>query len=373
MKRIVLYSSSQLKKTPKTGGIKRFLELVNQLGDYCDLTLASGDDEYPVPKGVEHFSMHQKKEYHKESKYAFHNRKYLNKLKRDGYDALIAFDVPPAIWLVLYRMPHLCLMIRKDLIGYEKITLSNTNVKKFKKFCILKAFSFAELITLLHAEKIIVQCKYDRDEIIKRHSVFANCIRRKTKIQINNVNPSWAKASNAIKEWGSAKFRIVSVNGFSDYRKGCDIFLAAISSLLDEGYDIEAYIAGDGTMLSDYQKKYKKYSNIYFSGRIDKPGDYIKQFDLAVVPSRADSCPNTVMEALLNDVPVIGSNVGGIPEILANNVALFEPNSVSLTKKILYCMDSDNLIRVANQQKMRKTQLQFDWSKRIFDIINEDK
>ena len=145
MKRIVLYSSSQLRKTPKTGGIKRFVELVNQLGNYCDLTLASGDNEYPVPKGVKHISMHQNKVYHKESKYALHNRKYLKKLKHDGYDALVAFDVPPAIWLVLYRMPHLCLMIRKDLIGYEKITLEKQYVGRLKRFCILNESKYRSL------------------------------------------------------------------------------------------------------------------------------------------------------------------------------------------------------------------------------------
>lgn len=373
MKKIVLYSSSQLKKTAKTGGIKRFLELVNQMGNYCHLTLVSGDDEYPVPKGVKHISMYQNKVYHKESKYALHNRKYLKKIKHDGYDALIVFDVPPAIWLVLFGMPHLCLMLRKDLLGYEKIILENQQLSGLKRFCILKAFSFAELIALIYAERIIVQCKYDRDQLLKRHSVFAKFIRRKTKIQINNVNPSWAKASNTIKERTSTKFRIGSVNGFSDYRKGCDIFLEAISSLLDDGYNIEAYIAGDGTMLSNYQKKYKKYNDIHFSGRIDNPGDYIKQFDLAVVPSRADSCPNTVMEALLNEIPVIGSNVGGIPEILADNKALFEPNMVSLREKILHCMESETLSRIVNQQNKRKIQLQFNWSKRVFDIINEDK
>ncbi|HRU98899.1 MAG TPA: glycosyltransferase family 4 protein [Ruminococcus sp.] len=373
MIKIILYSSSQLKKIPKTGGVKRFLELVNQMGKFCQLTLLSGDEEYPVPKEARHISMHQNKVYNKEAEYARHNRKYLKNIKKEGYDSIVAFDVPPAIWLALYRMPHLCLMVRKDLIGYKKIILANQKVNGIKKFCILKVFSIAELITLLYAEKIIVQCEYDRDELIKRHSVFAKCIRRKTTIQINNVNPSWAKASNAIKERTSTKFRIVSVNGFSDYRKGCDIFLEAISNLLDKGYNIEAYIAGDGTMLSDYQKKYKKYRDIHFSGRIDKPGDYIKQFDLAVVPSRADSCPNTIMEALLNEVPVIGSNVGGIPEILADNTVLFESNAASLKEKILYCMVPENLSRITDQQKKRRKQLQFDWSKRIFDIINGDK
>lgn len=372
MKKIVLYSSSQLEKTRKTGGVKRFLELLNYLGNYCQLTLVSGDKYYSVPEGVRHISMHQEQIKNKESAYAKHNYKYLKKLKKEGYDSIISFDVPPAIWLTLFRMPHLCLMVRKDLIGYEKITLHDHNVKGVKRALILKAFSIAELLTLLHAEKIIVQCKYDRDRLIERHTCFSKIIRNKIKVQINNVNPSWAIASE-IKKEKSSTFRIASVNGFSDSRKGCDIFLEAVSSLIDQGKQIEAFIAGDGRLLSKYKEQYKKYSEIHFVGRINRPGDWIKQFDLAVVPSRADSCPNTVLEALLNEVPVIGSNVGGIPEILADNTVLFESNAASLKEKILYCMVPENLSRVTDQQKKRRKQLQFDWSKRIFDIINGDK
>lgn len=373
MKKIVLYSSSQLEKTRKTGGVKRFLELLNYLGNYCQLTLLSGDKYYSVPEGVRHISMHQEQIKNKESAYAKHNYKYLKKIKKEGYDSIISFDVPPAIWLTLFRMPHLCLMIRKDLIGYEKITLHDHNVKGVKRALILKAFSIAELLTLLHAEKIIVQCKYDRDRLIERHTWFSKIIRNKIKVQINNVNPSWANAS-VIKKEKSSAFRIASVNGFSDSRKGCDIFLEAVSSLIDQGKHIEAFIAGDGRLLSQYKEEYKKYSDIHFVGRISNPGDWIKQFDLAVVPSRADSCPNTVMEALLNNVPVIASNVGGIPEIIEDKIAMFELSAESLKNRIIEIYNDKSLYdSILEKQKKRAKELEFDWAFRIFQLVSGER
>ena len=50
----------------------------------------------------------------------------------------------------------------------------------------------------------------------------------------------------------------------------------------------------------------------------DSPGEEnpYSLMDILVVPSRQDNSPNVIGEALMNGVPVIGSNVGGIPELL---------------------------------------------------------
>jgi glycosyltransferase involved in cell wall biosynthesis len=45
----------------------------------------------------------------------------------------------------------------------------------------------------------------------------------------------------------------------------------------------------------------------------------IKSSSMVVVPSRMESLPTTVKEAFFLNVPVIGTNVGGIPELVKNN------------------------------------------------------
>jgi len=45
----------------------------------------------------------------------------------------------------------------------------------------------------------------------------------------------------------------------------------------------------------------------------------IKSSSMLVVPSRMESLPTTVKEAFYLNVPVIGTNVGGIPELIINN------------------------------------------------------
>ena len=45
----------------------------------------------------------------------------------------------------------------------------------------------------------------------------------------------------------------------------------------------------------------------------------IKSSSIVVVPSRMESLPTTVKEAFYLNVPVIGTDVGGIPELIINN------------------------------------------------------
>ena len=369
MKKVILYTSSQLLEIRQTGGVKRFIELVKYLPKYADVILVSGDENYPISGNERHYSMHQTKICSKELKYALHNYTYIRKLKKMNYDAFVVFDVPPAIWLSLMNVPRMTLMLRKDMIEYSKIQMNYDCKKSLCKYIKIKLLTFAETITIFHASKIVVQCEYDKNNLINRHKLLRDNLERKVKIQINNVNPSWANKAVIKPKNDKSTFKIATVNGFADKRKGADIFLEAVASLTDRGYSIEGYIAGDGILLENYKKKYKHYSNIHFFGRISNPSEFICNFDLAVVPSRADSCPNTVLEALYNDVPVIGAKSGGIPEILNAEEYLFLPNAYYLEKKIIQLMDEKYRNEFLKKQNKRKEELRFDWVKCIEKLL----
>lgn len=373
MKKVILYSSSQLEKIKETGGIKRFKELARNLSKYCELTVVSGDEQLSFLGQANHISMHHNKMGRKELDYAVRNIKYLLKLKKMNYDSLISFDVPPTVWLVLLGMPHICLMVRKDLIGYERIIQGKNGIKSFLK---LKALSIAELITILKAERIIVQCEYDKCVLLSRHRLFNSKIEKKIKVQINNVNPSWTGQNDVpfdrpFRE--DSTFVIGSINGFGDLRKGCDLFLKAAYNLVESGENIIAYIAGDGYLIEKYKKIYNTCDRIVFLGRIDNPNSFLKRLDLSIVPSRADSCPNTIMESLNNKVPVIASKSGGIPEILPFEEALFDLDVDSMEERIRELIhNKNNLIELYEKESIRKKELEFDWSHEIFNRIFEE-
>ena len=378
MNRILLYSSGIIAEKKPTGGELRFLELAEYLAGKEGAELCCADDEAALePYGL-HADLHMEKPERapcflpEEARILLDNRSTLKRIAQSGYDAVIAFDVPPAIGLGLYGVRNLVLMIRKDMIGYERVKSSGSGWKK--RIRILYQWG-CEGICLRRAKLVICQCAYDQDVILDRHPLIKAKILPKFRIQINNCNPSWIvrRADQTTGETSkeNERFSVCFVGGFDDLRKGQELFLKAADHLTKKYPDMEFLLVGGGKKLKDWQERYQT-ERIRFLGRMDNPLPVMKSSDLLTVPSLADSCPNTVMEGLYLGIPVIGSRAGGIPEILLDEEALFPTDWEKLAGKIENCYrDRAFLNRLGDKQAERKEELSFDWAERIFELITE--
>ena len=99
--------------------------------------------------------------------------------------------------------------------------------------------------------------------------------------------------------------------------KGVDVLLDAIASL-NASRPTTACLVGDGPDLPQFKAQAKK---LGLDGLVSFPGRMgaREAFGLGrilVMPSRAESFPYVVLEACAAGVPLIASNVGGIPEVL---------------------------------------------------------
>lgn len=99
-------------------------------------------------------------------------------------------------------------------------------------------------------------------------------------------------------------------------------------------------IAGTGPLQKDAEKCQLEYKNIEFMGH--KSGDELKQIisgaSYIVVPSEwYENNPMTVIESYAQGRPVIGSDIGGIPEIVETNKTgfLFKSRSIDDLAKTL--------------------------------------
>jgi glycosyltransferase involved in cell wall biosynthesis len=106
-------------------------------------------------------------------------------------------------------------------------------------------------------------------------------------------------------------------------------------------------IIGDGVLLDSFQRKYKK-ENIEFLGRLShqKTLSIIGEAKFFVLPSICyENNPYSIIEALCMGVPVIGANIGGIPELIneGENGFLFPPGDIEALQKIInYCFENYN-------------------------------
>ncbi|MBS0446976.1 MAG: glycosyltransferase [Proteobacteria bacterium] len=62
---------------------------------------------------------------------------------------------------------------------------------------------------------------------------------------------------------------------------------------------------------------------VRFTGRLDRDGmaALYRDADLCVNPSRVDNMPNSLLEAMASGVPVVSTNVGGVPFIVQDRVS----------------------------------------------------
>jgi glycosyltransferase involved in cell wall biosynthesis len=119
--------------------------------------------------------------------------------------------------------------------------------------------------------------------------------------------------------------------------KGVEVLLKAYHKIKKPNYRL--FVAGSGKEdYEEYLKSKYKDDSIIFMGRVD-PKDFFKKVDVTIVPSIwYENFPGVIIESFAFGVPVIGSNIGGIPEMIIEGVngMLFNPyNENELIDKML--------------------------------------
>jgi len=88
---------------------------------------------------------------------------------------------------------------------------------------------------------------------------------------------------------------------------------------LDTSSKLHLVLVGDGTERQSLEALVSQKDltdRVTFTGRRDDVNEVVSCFDLFVLPSLSEGLSNTLLEAMSCGIPVLGSNVGGNPEII---------------------------------------------------------
>lgn len=98
-------------------------------------------------------------------------------------------------------------------------------------------------------------------------------------------------------------------------------------------------IAGGGPLKEELEQKYKDCKNIEFLGHCDAESvaNLLSKAKFSVVPSEwYENNPLSVIEALCAGTPVVGTNIGGIPELINTyNGIIVEPKNGKMLKEAI--------------------------------------
>lgn len=114
------------------------------------------------------------------------------------------------------------------------------------------------------------------------------------------------------------KFKFISSGRFIQ-QKGFDRLLEVHRNLLEEGYDYELWILGDGIEKSQYEQYVNYYNlqnNTRFLGFKKNPYKFMKNSNAFVCSSRMEGFSLVVSEAIILNIPVISTSCTGPNELL---------------------------------------------------------
>ena len=134
--------------------------------------------------------------------------------------------------------------------------------------------------------------------------------------------------------------------------KGHKYVFRAISKLKKDGKNYKYYLVGNGdpNYLKRYAKKLNIEDNVIFCGSLSHENVFkkLEEVDLYIQPSLTEGLPRALIEAMSLGLPAIGSNAGGIPELLDESM-IFKKKNVYDLLDILNSLNKDRLIENINR------------------------
>ena len=153
--------------------------------------------------------------------------------------------------------------------------------------------------------------------------------------------------------------------------------IKALISAMKRVNSLKLYIVGEGSYRNELEK-YMEIDNVknvllvgYKKGK--ELNEFIKNSLFTIVPSEwYENCPLAVLESFALGKPVIGADIGGIPDLVDNEYTgmLFERGNVEdLAEKIGYLLNNKNLVAEMGRNARKKIEAKYNKNEHYMRLI----
>jgi len=143
-----------------------------------------------------------------------------------------------------------------------------------------------------------------------------------------------------------------SVGKLSMRYKGYQDIIRTIAHLKKRSIRFHYHLAGGGddSYLRKLVRKYKLEREVTILGPLSHRDvfNFMDKIDVYVQPSRTEGLPRAMIEAMSRACPVMGSKVGGIPELVEDGIS-FESGNLLQIEKALLLLNQDRLLEEASR------------------------
>lgn len=180
----------------------------------------------------------------------------------------------------------------------------------------------------------------------------------------------------------AARVKIGTVGMLYSIKSPLEIVQSA-SLMINAGLNIEVNFVGEGPLLNDIQKLAKQ---LNIEDRINCVGvlpsgqavfNFLDTLDLYIQFSKTEGLPRAMVEAMARGCPVIASKVGGIPELISEDLLVKSGDYKALFKKVSWLLNNTSKIdkaiddNICTAKKFLDTQLsakRFSFYSRVYNM-----
>lgn len=161
--------------------------------------------------------------------------------------------------------------------------------------------------------------------------------------------------------------------------KGQEYVLKAMSELIKQNYQIEYHLVGggDNKFLKSLVKKYGLEKEVTFKGSIPHKEifEWLRSIDIYIQPSNTEGLPRALIEAMNESCICLGSNAGGIPELLPPSNIFRRGNVNDLIRVIKKAISHGNntIEYTFNASKEYSSDLLESRRQRFFEAFRDSK
>lgn len=158
--------------------------------------------------------------------------------------------------------------------------------------------------------------------------------------------------------------------------KGIQYMLKTMPVILEKFPNAYYVIAGDGTYrdaLKGLAYSMGVENRVVFLGHRSDIPEILGESDLFVFPTLMDALPTVLLEAMAVGVPIVSSEVGGIPEILENEIdgLLIQPASpADLAESCIRLLSDHELAGRLSVSALKVAEERFDVRKQAGTLVN---
>jgi len=210
---------------------------------------------------------------------------------------------------------------------------------------------------------IIISNSYSAREILIKKGKIP---RKKIKVIPNGI-----EIPEKIEKIKDEKHIIIGTVGNLRKAKGHFNLIEAAKIVVEKFKNVRFYIIGEGELKEAILEKIKKNGlDKYFvlTDFVENVFEYLKIFDIFVLPSLWEGCPVSLLEAMGFGIPCIASNVGDIPYIIENgeNGFIVEKNDYKkMAERIIQLIENENLREKMGQKAREKVKKWYSFEEMV--------